>query len=107
MFSPSRGNELQDSDNFCSTCGRKVDGHELQTATEKLSNEKKKQMPHAFKKFKAHKEKEGAQHIQPSPKIRSKAKRKLAACEDVSATVKINYGIMLFNGQELKNQRGV
>ena len=105
MFCPSCGNELQDSDNFCSTCGRKVDGRELKSATEKVSDERK-QVPLTFKEFKANKEKERAQHFRPPTKIRSKAKRKLTASEDVNTTVRINSGIMLFNGQELKNQRG-
>ena len=44
MFCPSCGNELQGSDNFCSTCGRKVDGHEVQTAIEKVSDEKEQEV---------------------------------------------------------------
>ena len=105
MFCSSCGNKLQDSNNFCSTCGRKVDGLELKSATEKVSDERK-QVPLTFKEFKANKEKERAQHFRPPTKIRSKAKRKLTASEDVNTTVRINSGIMLFNGQELKNQRG-
>ena len=40
MFCPLCGNELHDLDNFCSTCGRKVDRHEPQTAIENVSGEK-------------------------------------------------------------------
>lgn len=58
----------------------------------------KERVPLTFKYFKVNKEKERAQHFQPSTKSKGKLKRKLATSEDLNATVKINVGIMLFDG---------
>ena len=93
------GKELNKTDLFCPTCGTKS---ESQNEVRKTVN-KKERLPLPFSDFKASREKERAKHFCRSTK---KSKRKLVSNEDLNETVKINVGIMLYDGQELKSQRG-
>ena len=86
--------------NFCPKCGAKVTSPT--TAQDVGSSLKTKliPIPDKFNEFRAKKEQERGSHFR-----RTKGKRKRPN-EDVEEKVKINIGIMLFDGSELKKQRG-
>lgn len=95
MFCSSCGTEVLSYYLYCRSCGKKVDDQAVTAAP-------KAQL--SFKEFKTKKENERALHFRQPTK--RKGKRKLAECDDTNTTVKVGVGIMLFDGQVLKRQRG-
>lgn len=105
-FCSSCGNKLDDSNVFCPACGMKVKAPESQNPVTKTVNGKERLPLLTFRDFKATKEKERAMHFRPSRNSRDKSKRKLISNENLDESVNINVGIMLYDGQQLKCQRG-
>ena len=101
MFCSSCGKELHETNVFCPTCGTKVNCSESQDEVKKTVN-RKERLPLSFSDFQASREKERAKHFRPSTRASGKSKRKIVSNEDLDETVKINVGIMLYDGQELK-----
>ena len=104
-FCSSCGNKLDDSNVFCPACGTKVRAPESYNSVTNIVNGKER-LPLTFRDFKAIKEKERATHFRPSTNSRDKSKRKLISNENLDESVNVNIGIMLYDGQKLKCQRG-
>ena len=103
-FCSSCGNKLDDSNVFCPACGTKVRAPESHNSVTNIVSGKER-LPLTFRDFKAIKEKERATHFRPSTNSRDKSKRKLISNENLES-VNVNIGIMLYDGQKLKCQRG-
>ena len=104
MFCPLCGNQMSENHKFCCKCGNPSFGIcssknivKLQSSANVCKNENTgSSSTPTFEQFQAAKRKERAASFRP-------AKRKTSV--DTSGDVAINFGIMLFDGNQLKPQR--
>ena len=99
MFCSSWGCSVAEKYNFCPKCGAEVISP---TTAQDVGSSLKTNLipiPDKISEFRAKKEQERASYFRPT-----KGKKKRPT-EDVEEKVKINIGIMLFDGSELKKQR--
>ncbi|RUA04597.1 MAG: hypothetical protein DSY43_06010 [Gammaproteobacteria bacterium] len=102
LFCTKCGTLIEEIFAFCRKCGVQiVRDQNLQSsaASGSTSNGEKKENPMGFKEFHSKKERERASFF------RSKGKRNRPS-ENLEETVKISIGIMLYDGYELRKQRG-
>lgn len=111
MFCPHCGNQISENHRFCCKCGNPSPGDsgcssnailnpQSSACVDKLKSEGTGSTP-TFEAFQATKRKERASNFRPKGNT---AKRKKSG-DDTGGEVAINFGIMFFDGNQLKPQR--